>query len=320
MNPKTSRPPVSPLIAIVFGILAVSTASIFIRYAQAEAPSLVIAACRLSIATLLLAPFALGTRRQELRSLTGKEIALALLSGFFLALHFATWISSLEFTSVASSVVLVSTTPLFVALVSPLFLKERLTRVVGVGLLLALAGGMIVALSDSCSWQNYQLACPSLATFRGDKALLGNLLALAGAAAGACYVMIGRRLRARVSLLSYIFIVYGMAAVVLVGLMFASGASPLGYAPATYLWFILLAVVPQLIGHTTFNWALGYLSAAFVSITLLGEPIGSTILAYLILDEVPGLLKISGAALILGGILVASRSEQAATQETPVPE
>ncbi len=310
MNSGKPQPPISPLLAIAFGILAVSTASIFIRYAQAEAPSLVIAACRLGLATVLMAPAALTRKQAELARLARADLALGLLSGVFLALHFATWITSLEYTTVASSAVLVSTTPLFVALLSPIFLKESTTRWVGVGLMLALVGGTVVALSDACLWQDFRLVCPSsLAQFAGEKAIQGNLLALAGAAAGACYVMIGRRLRARISLLGYIFVVYGMAAVVLAVIMLAAGESPLGFSPLIYLWFLLLAVVPQLIGHTTFNWALGYLSAAFVSITLLGEPVGTTLLAYIFLKETPSGLKIFGAALILAGLVVASKSE-----------
>jgi drug/metabolite transporter (DMT)-like permease len=122
-------------------------------------------------------------------------------------------------------------------------------------------------------------------------------------------LLIGRRLRPSVSALTYVFVVYGMAALVLVGIMLAAGQSPVGYPPITYLWFVLLALVPQLIGHSTYNWALGYLSAAYVSIAMLGEPIGSTILAYVLLDETPSGLKIFGAILILIGIYVASRSE-----------
>jgi len=110
-------------------------------------------------------------------------------------------------------------------------------------------------------------------------------------------------------LISYISLVYGMAALVLVIIMFIAGLGPFGYPPQTYLWFILLGLVPQLLGHSTFNWALGYLSAAYVAITLLGEPIGSTILAYLLLQEKPTMLKVIGGALILIGIYIASRSE-----------
>jgi drug/metabolite transporter (DMT)-like permease len=300
---------VPPLVALSFGILAVSTASIFIRLAQQDAPSLVIAASRLTLATLVLAPVVLATRRAELAALQRREWGLALLSGFFLALHFATWISSLEYTTVASSVVLVSTVPLWVALLSPVALKEPVTRLVLVGMALALLGGAVVGVSDSCDWQAGRLVCPSLSEFISGQAFFGDILALAGAFTAAGYLLIGRRLRAQVSLMSYIFIVYGMAAVVLLVFVFAAGQPLLGYSPATYLWFLLLALIPQLIGHSTYNWALGYLSAAYVSIALLGEPIGSTILAYFLLAETPAPIKLAGAALILAGIYIASLSE-----------
>jgi drug/metabolite transporter (DMT)-like permease len=291
------------------GILAVSMASIFIRYAQVYAPSLVIAAYRLSIATLVLAPFSLIRHRSELRSLSRLELGLALLSGFFLALHFATWITSLQYTTVASSAVLVATTPLWVTLLSPFTIKEPLSRPVLAGMALAMIGGAIVGLSDTCTWAAGRLTCPSLKDFTQGSAFLGDVLALTGALMAACYLMIGRRLRGKVSLGSYIFIVYGMAAGVLIAIMFGAGEKPTGYPASTYLWFILLALVPQLLGHSTFNWALRYLSVAFVSITLLGEPIGSTILAYFLLNEAPSGLKIFGAILILVGIYIASRSE-----------
>jgi drug/metabolite transporter (DMT)-like permease len=300
---------ISPLVVLFFGIMAVSTASIFIRYAQGNAPSLVIAAYRLSLAAVGLAPFAWTRRRDELVALTPRDLLLALLSGFFLALHFASWITSLEFTTVASSVVLVTTTPLWVGLFSPFILKEPLRRVVALGLGLALVGSTIVGLSDVCSWGSAGLACPTWAQLLHGRAFMGDLLALAGAVMAACYLMIGRSLRGRMSLLSYIFLVYGMAACVLIIAMLIQQQSLFGYAPATYLWFVLLAIVPQLVGHTTFNWALRYLSAAYVSISLLGEPVGSTILAYIFLQETPTALKVFGAILILIGIYIASRSE-----------
>ena len=312
MSNKLKTPPFSPLLGIVFGILAVSTASILIRFAQAHAPSLVIAAYRLTIASLLLMPFALR-QRAEYSSLTRMEAGLAVLSGIFLAIHFATWITSLAYTSVASSVVLVCTTPLFVALFSPITIKEKLSRQVGVGMAAAFLGGAIVGLSDTCTLDSFGLSCPPFVEFLRGKAFLGDALALSGALAAAGYVIIGRRLRARLSLVSYVFAVYGIAAVVLAFWMFTAGQQPLGYPPIAYLWFILLALVPQLIGHSAFNWALGYLSAAFVSITLLGEPIGSIILAYMLLDERPAVLKVFGAILIFSGILVASRNKNGTT-------
>jgi drug/metabolite transporter (DMT)-like permease len=304
MNPAPSKTYVT--LAILGGILAVSTASIFIRFAQEYAPSLVIAAFRLTFASLIIAPLALSRHRDELFSLGRRELMLGLLSGIFLALHFATWISSLEYTTVASSVVLVTTTPLWVALLSPLVLKEPITRPVIWGMVLALVGGTIVGLSDSCSW-NAGLVCPPLGEFVKGQAFGGNFLALVGAWMAAGYLLIGRYLRVKMSLIPYIFVVYGMAAIILVIIMLASGETPFGYPPQAYFWMLLLAFIPQLLGHSTFNWALKFLPASFVSVTLLGEPIGSTILAIIILDEAPTPLKLFGAFLILLGIYLASR-------------
>lgn len=315
MPPADRRPIIPPTLAILVGILAVSTGSILVRNAQEYAPSIVIAAYRLVLATLFLAPLALLRSREELGALRRPDLLLAALSGFFLSLHFATWISSLEFTTVASSVVLVSTSPLWVALLSPLVLKEPLTRPILLGMGLALVGTLIVGLSDTCAWTGSGLACPSIHEIVRGEAFLGDLLALIGAWMAAGYLLIGRRLRVGMSLGTYVFIVYGVAALFLVAFVLAAGQSPFGYPPQAYFWFLMLALVPQLIGHSTFNWALGYLSAAYVSITLLGEPIGSAVLAYFLLQETPTGLKIFGAILILAGIYVASRSgTQAHTQ------
>lgn len=308
MDEDRARPFI-PL-AIFFAILAVSTASIFIRKAQEEAPSLVIAAGRLTLAAMTLAPLALTRGRDELRRLTRSDLWLALASGICLALHFATWISSLEYTSIASSVVLVSTAPLWVAILSPLFLGERVRPLALVGMLLALAGGSVIGVSDSCQWAAGRLACPPFAEFIQGRAMLGNLLALAGAWAVTGYLIIGRKLRAKISLLPYIFLVYGIAAVVLIAIMAAAGQTPFGFSPLTYLWILLLALVPQLIGHSTYNWALKYLPAALVAVTVLGEPIGSTILGYIIFQEAPGWIKAAGGILILAGIYLASRQDK----------
>ena len=300
-------------IAITGGILAVSTASIFIRVAQGYAPSLVIAALRLTFASLIIAPLALSKHRVELTSLRKKDLFLGLAAGIFLALHFATWITSLEYTTVASSVVLVSTTPLWVALLSPLVLKEPITRPIVWGMLLALLGGLVIGFSDACRWEN-GLICPATEEFFQGQAFWGNFLALIGAWMAAGYLLIGRRLRSKMSLIPYIFVVYGMAAIILLAIMFASGESALHLPPQAYYWILLLAIFPQLLGHSTFNWTLKYLPASLVSITLLGEPIGSTILAFIILDEVPSTFELMGAAFILIGIYLASRQVESTVQ------
>jgi drug/metabolite transporter (DMT)-like permease len=296
----------SLIVGIIGAILAVSTASIFIRFAQENAPSLVIAVFRLVIASMVLAPIVLTRNRADLLGLGRRDLVLGLLAGLFLALHFATWITSLEFTTVASSVVLVTTTPLWVALLSPLVLKESVTRPVIIGMILALLGGTIVGLSDSCRWSS-GLVCPPFNEFVRGQAFFGDFLALAGAWMAAGYLLIGRRLRSKMSLIPYIFVVYSMAAVILVIIMLLGRQSPFGFPPATYLWMLLLALIPQLLGHSTFNWALKYLPASFVAVTLLGEPIGSTILAFIILKETPSGLEFFGGGLILAGIYIASR-------------
>ncbi len=292
MNDTTQPTGVPPLLGLIVGIAAVSSGSVLVRFAQTEAPSLIIAAARLTLASAVVAPLACVAHRDEYRALTRSEWALGVLSGLFLALHFATWITSLELTTVASSVVLVSSSPLFVAIAARLFLKERILPAVGIGLAVAIAGGVIVGASDSGGVAR--------------NALLGDALALVGAIAVAGYWLIGRRLRARLSVVPYVALVYGTAAIALLAMALAAGQRFGGYSPRIYLWFVLLALLPQLLGHSSFNWALAHLPATLVAAATLGEPIGASILAYVVLNEVPSALKIAGASLILAGIVVAS--------------
>jgi drug/metabolite transporter (DMT)-like permease len=289
------HPPISPYFGMAAGVVMVSTAAIAIRFAQEEAPSLSIAAWRLTLASLILAPVVLTRHRQELERLTRAEMWSAAASGFLLALHFATWISSLEFTSVAASVVLVSTTPLFVGLLSPLVLGEPVPRLMFMGILIAIAGTGIIAVDGIGA---------------GSEPLKGDLLALAGAVCVAGYLMIGRTLRRKLNLLPYIFIVYSVAAVIAFAIALASRQPMFGFEPKTYGWLLYLALGPQLIGHTSFNWALRYLSAAYVTVTLLSEPIGASLLAWILLKEPPTGPEVTGGALILAGIVIASRAER----------
>jgi len=283
-------------IVLMIGITAVSTASILIRNAQGEAPSLVIAAFRLTIASLVVAPVALWRHQNELRKLQAREWLLATASGVFLALHFASWITSLEYTSVASSVVLDATSPVWVAVGSWLFLRERLTRPVVSGLIVAFAGALIIGLGD---------------TIIGSRSapLLGNSLALVGALTVTGYWLIGRRVRGSLSLTPYVAIAYSTAAVVLLIMVGAAHQPLAGYDTMTYTWLVLLALVPQLIGHSSFNWALARLPAVFVAVATLGEPIGATVLAFILLGETPTVVRLLGAALVLVGIAVTLRSQ-----------
>jgi drug/metabolite transporter (DMT)-like permease len=295
--------------ALFTAIIAISTASIFIRFAQADGvPSIVIATLRLSFATILLAPLAFIKYWDEIKRVTRTEILLGALSGFFLALHFATWISSLEYTSVASSAVFVSTGPLWAALLSPFFLNEKLGRTAILGLTLALTGGTVIGLTDACSWGD-GISCPDIRNFLQGRAMWGNFLALLGAWAVTGYLIIGRKIRTSMSLVPYIFLVYGMSAIVLIVFMLASGNLPFEYEPKSYLWVFLLALIPQLIGHSLFNWALKHVSATFVAVSTLGEPLGSAILAIFILDEFPSPIVLVGGVLIFAGIILTSSQQ-----------
>jgi drug/metabolite transporter (DMT)-like permease len=207
---------------------------------------------------------------------------------------------------VASSVVFVSTGPLWVATLAPLLLNERLRGAAVLGLVVAILGGAVIGLSDACSW-NRGLQCPQFDQVMDGRAMWGNFLALIGALTVSGYLIIGRKLRTKMSLIPYISLVYGMCAIVLLLTMLLAGQSPLGYPAQTYGWIFLLALFPQLIGHSTYNWVLRYIPATLVAVVTLVEPIGSAILAYLILRESPSAGVLVGGALILIGIYLASR-------------
>ncbi len=273
------------------GIVAISTASIFIRLC--EAPALVIAAYRLTLASLFLLPFA--GYKKIWKAWNGTELKWLFFSGIFLALHFAFWIASLKFTSVASSVVLVSTNPLFVGLGARLFFKEPLRLNLILGIILSVFGSALISFGDVAL---------------SKEALMGDGLALLGAITASGYLLVGRKMRKGQDLLSYIFPVYSAGAIVLILIAAASQKPFFGYSSSTYLFLFLLALVPQLIGHTTFNWALKYLPASMVAIAILGEPIGSTILAFFVLGESLTPLKVVGGILIFAGILIALKRTQ----------
>jgi len=211
-----------------------------------------------------------------------------------LALHFATWITSLEYTTVASSVILVTTNPIYVGLASHFLLKQRLGRVKVAAIVVALAGSVLISYGDLGI---------------SGKALLGDALALLGALAASAYILLGYAVRRKLSTLAYVWPCYGLAGGWLLLFCLLTGQPLWGYAPQTYVYLFLLAVVPQILGHSTFNWALAHVSPLVVTLAILGEPVGATLLAALILHEVPSIAALAGGVLILAGIALASREE-----------
>lgn len=292
MNAK-DKPPFNPSLALVTGVLAVSTGAIFVRLA--EAPAMVIAAYRVGLASLILAPIAWWRARDELLSLEKHDYLLAGLAGLFLALHFATWISSLNYTSVANSVVLVNTNPLWVGLLTPLISKDRLTLMTKISIVVCVIGGVVIGIGDFAT---------------GGQALWGDFLALVGSICAAMYLLLGRNLRRKLSLLAYIFLCYGSAAIILCPFVIVLRLPVVGFSTGTYAALVSMALIPQIIGHSSYNWALKWFSASFIAVTLLGEPIGATILAYIIFGETLTWAKFVGGSLILAAIYLAARGEK----------
>ncbi|MCH7660875.1 MAG: DMT family transporter [Euryarchaeota archaeon] len=287
---------VSPPLALALSIFALSTSAILVRWSAA--PSVVVAFYRVLFTLLLLAPLALVRHRTDLFSLSVRDGAVAAVTGVALAVHFAAWFESLNWTSVAASVTLVQTQPIFVALGAYLLLDERITvRTVG-GILLALAGAAVMSVSD--------LLTDSV--FAGT-ALYGNALALIGGVMAACYVLAGRSLRQRIAVLPYVTVVYTITAAMLLVAALGTGAPMLGLPAETYFWIAASAVFPQAIGHTLLNWGLGHASATSVAMAVRAEPVIATLLAIVVLGEIPPWTAVPGGALVLAGVYLAIRSE-----------
>ena len=280
-----SRPRV--LAGLGAGVVVLSFASIIIRVTPA--PSIIIAAGRMVVATLVLTPFFWARFRARRAEFAGVSAWPLVVSGVLLAAHFAVWIESLNRTSVASSVVLVAMNPIFVAALSPLVLKEKVSWRLVLVVVLGVVGAAFIA-------------GPQL---KSSAVTAGNLMALAGAACAGGYLMAGRSVRPRLSLVSYIYVVYGIAAAVLVAYAMVSGARMTGYSGRAWLFIVLLGLGPQLLGHTSFNWALKYVSAPTVAMAVLGEPVGTTILAWLLLRQAPTAYEAVGGAVICAGIYLA---------------
>lgn len=280
------------------GVLVIATASILIRYAQnAQVPSLSIAAIRLGVSALVLSVIVALRYAQWPQGVTMRHGWLAVLSGVCLAAHFASWITSLQYTSVASSAALVATTPLWVGIVARVWFKEALNRYRVIGMVLTIAGSIGIAVSDQTASV-------------GTNPLLGNVLAIVGAISGSAYFLLGRGLRSDLPLLHYIWMTYGAAALVLLVAAIGFGFTTLPASGMTWLVLIGLALGPQLLGHTSINYAMRHLSALLVTIALLGEPVGSAILAFVLFQEQVAPLQVMGLVALLLGIGVTAVGER----------
>jgi drug/metabolite transporter (DMT)-like permease len=274
---------------LTVGIAAVSCGAVLVRLAAA--PALVVATYRVSWATCLLAPLMISGPARELRTNTWRDWRNLALSGIALALHFALWIASLSYTSVASSVLLVDTTPFFIGFASQWILRRPCGRDFWIGLAVAFLGCVVVFHGD---WS------------QSSGSLRGNLLALGGAVAVAVYLMIGSSARRRLSLVAYVWPVYGTAALALAAAAAVAGVSLAGLPARTHLFLFLIGLVPQCVGHTTYNWSLRWLPPGLVALIGLAEPLGASLLAYLVLGEGLTVEKGLGGCLILVGIYLAT--------------
>nr|WP_266076251.1 DMT family transporter [Haladaptatus caseinilyticus] len=301
---------VPPMAALAIAIVAVSTSAILIELSSA--PSIIKAFYRVLFTTLLLAPLAVTRYRDDLNTFSRRDFFVAIITGGALAAHFVAWFESLEWTTVAASVTLVQSQPLFVAFGAWALLDERVTRRTVIGIFIALVGMIAMSFGGLLSGN----------VVAGQRPLYGNGLAVIGAIAAAGYVLAGRSLRQRVSLVPYVTVVYGVCTAVLFVIALTSDATIAltAYQPTEWLLFLGMAVGPGIFGHTVINWVLKYVESSVVSVSLLGEPVGSTLLALFLLAEIPGIATVLGGLVVLGGIYVTSTANGSTTDETDKSE
>lgn len=286
------------VLVLLIGLGAVSTAAPLVRLAMNAASdrsvgfSLLLAAARLTLAALLLTP---QWRTVWLGQPSTIALRYAIAAGLTLALHFATWITSLAFTSITASTTLVTTTPIWIALLSWLWWGETPTRPMLVGTIIALLGALLIG------WGSTQGAASA------SQPLLGNSLALVGAWAVSLYLLLGREAqRQGLSIGRYITVAYSVAAIALLPLPWLAQVQPLPSAPPVYGYILLTALVPQLIGHTSLNWVVRWVSPTLITLILLCEPVLASLFAFLLFAEIPSAFVLSGALVLLTGVAIAT--------------
>ncbi len=285
-------------LVLLIGILSVSLSSILIKLTY-DVPAIIISSYRLLIASLILVSYA-KLKKISIKTKTGRDLIIAIISGLFLSLHFITWIASIKYTSIASSVTLVATSPVFVIIISFLLFGERPSLITLIATVVAILGTALIAYSDKNIASSSQYPAP----------LFGDFLALLGAFAVSIYFISGSHLRKYMQTFQYITLVYSSAALFTTIFALLSSKPFTGYRTASYIYMILMAVVPQLFGHTSFNWALKHLKASAVAISVLGEPIGATILAYIFFHQTVSQLKLLGMAIVILSIAVSIKTSR----------
>ncbi|MBH0333900.1 membrane protein [Brevibacillus brevis] len=297
MNQSLEKPLFPPYLALLIGVIAISSSAIFVKLSDAPAP--IIATYRLIFSVLLTLPFLFWNRGAlaEIGAMSKKVWLLCILSGTFLASHFLLWFESLNYTSVASSTVLVTLQPLFAFIGGYFFFGEKVRFLALTGGLLAIAGSFVIG------WGDFQV---------GGMALWGDFLALMGAVTVTGYWLVGQYVRQHMSSFAYTLVVYTATSVILVAYDLTLGYSLVGYPAADWGWFFCLALFPTLLGHSIFNWIIKWLNTTTISMGILGEPIGTAILAYFILGEVVTPPQWIGGLIIIAGIYVFIRFNQPA--------
>lgn len=276
---------VNPYIPIIIGVISVSLSAIFVKLTVAEAG--VIAFYRMLFTVLIMAPLFWMKHLSEVKLLSSKDWMFSAIAGIFLAFHFILWFESLNYTSVASSTVLVTMQPLFAFIGTYLFFNEKITFQTLIAGVIAICGSLLIG------WGDFQVS---------GSALYGDILALIACALITGYLLFGQNVRKRVSLITYTMIVYSSSTITLFFYVLIKGESFGPYPTETWIWFLLLAIVPNLLGHTLFNWAIAYVSTNVISIAILFEPVGAAILAYFIFNEGITVMQAVGGSIILLGI------------------
>ena len=276
-----------PYIALAVGVAAVSTSAVLVKLTTA--PSAVVAFYRLFFSALLILPYFLFRNLPELKAFTKKDWLFSSVAGVFLAVHFILWFESLNFTSVASSVVLVTLQPLFSFVGTYVFFKERISFTAVISSVIAIIGSVII------SWGDFHVS---------GMALFGDILALAACAMVTAYLLFGQEVRKRHSLFAYTFIVYSFSAITLFIYCISMQYPLISYPAKDWVCFLLLAIVPTLFGHSLFNWSLKWISTNAISVSILFEPVGAIILAYILLGETVIISQVIGGTIIVFGILV----------------